>query len=735
VKIYYLILSFLFSISTALAAGGNILDITDSISSRRNVYANLGSGSYPNFEFAPINNTVNLNTDNLSFSDSTFHGAQSNTSEDIIGNTINITASNLTGIGVLFAGKCNSCSGDSRVERNVININESSNNTYIRIIYGGEYEGTGIATVIDNHVYIKSGAINIVYGGHTTNTNSVIDSNSVYLSNLTSASNSTGIYGGYGGNQVINNTVEIKDSNFIGANIAGGYVNGSNGEASGNIVSIEGVVINGNIYGGYASTNAPNATVANNTINISGSSDLSNANIFGGYAENSGTISGNTLNLSTNIVVLSAAGFDNYNFTIEGANAGNAMLSASDSAINMSNTTVGLYLKDSSTQLNVGDKIWLVENMNATTIDQAGGTMRAGATMLYDWDILVDNNNLYAVINKDTNTGGGGGNGGGNGGGGNGGGAGYLNPATKSLLEGNLSSLGVLIQGADLIADSGINALDSALFYGRSGMFSAVSGNSVKLNSGSYVNTQSASLILGVGHKINSSLYGIFIEGGGGKHNTFNRFDKSVVKGNGDNTYAGGGLLGKIVFGSMYLDSSIRGGYVATNYTADYSPDAKYNISSIYYGGHMGAGLVQNKNNWSFTEYVKYLATLQQGNTVILDTKEEIHFANMMSSRAVVGLRSKYKSIFLGYAYEQELNGEARGTASNAKHSNMVMESPVIKGGTSVIEAGFDKDAVKLYSRKSAGVNVGSFNIGMGGKYYIGVRNGFSVNARVGYMF
>ncbi|MDR2008187.1 MAG: hypothetical protein LBQ34_04360, partial [Alphaproteobacteria bacterium] len=617
---------------------------------------------------------------------------------------------NLNAGNYIFMGGSSIDSGETNheVSGNIISIEGGTYN--IGDIYGGEFHSSSVTTAYN--AQIKNNVINISGGTFDDvvmvagylNVGSRFPQNSVINNGINISGNATfinsHIYGSDGGSVMENNFINIKNGNFQDTVIAGGYVSVTSSgnptfEVSGNIVSIEGGTFSGTIYGGYAENSSNASLVKDNIVNISGNSDLTNAYLYGGYnAGNTGEISGNTLNLSTSINVKVASGFDNYNFSIDSSNVNsNSMLHAADSATDMDNTTVGLYLKDSSTTLHVGDTIWLVENMNANTINQAFSHIKVGATMLYDWELLIDGNNLYAIINKDINpppppcegedcNGGGDGNGGDNGGG-----AGYLNPETKSLLEGNISSLGVLIQGADLIVDSGISALDAGVFDGRNGMFSAVSGGSVKLNSGSYVNVQSGSLILGLGKKLNRSLFGIFVEGGGGKHNTFNRLEDSIVRGNGNNTYAGGGLLGRLGSENIYVDSSVRGGYALTSYSADYSPDAKYNIGSLYYGGHVGFGLIQNRNNWSFTEYVKYLATIQQGNNVILDTKEEIRFANMMSSRAVAGLRGKYNGVYLGYAYEQELNGEAKGTASNAKHSNLVMESPIIKGGTSVLEA------------------------------------------------
>ncbi|MDR2008263.1 MAG: hypothetical protein LBQ34_04755 [Alphaproteobacteria bacterium] len=689
-------------------------------------------------------NTVNFTQNNLDIGDFNIYGALPQNKSDVTGNTVNIYASGLQNIGVISGGNNDKTPSNTyNASNNTVDINETSNNTYTKDIYGA----IGGGELRNNKVIIKSGAIANVYGGYSwvyvsDFVNRIFDSNSVYLSNLTSSSTATKIYGALGSSNdnpaiavslVTNNSVEIKNSTFVGAvivgaqygmeisgnsvsienstiegNIYGGFtdVNNDSIKVSNNIVSINGGTIIGSIYGGYS----PAATTIDNTVNIDGTPDLSQASIYGGYVANPSDttlVSGNTLNLQTTITVLSASGFDNYNFYTDGLNLNIPMLAATDSAIDMDNTVIGLYLKDNSS-LKAGDKIWLVSNMTGNTINQATGKMRSGATQIYDWEMLIDNNNLYAQIKNDIEVGG------------------NLNPETKSLLEGNLSSLGVLIQGADLIADSN-DTLDSIAYEDSNGMFSGININSIKLNSGSHIDIQSGSLLVGLGSKINNYTYGAFVEAGSGRHNTYNEFEDSIVKGDGKNTYAGAGFLGRLSFDFIYVDASIRAGYATTRYSADYSPDAKYNIGSMYYGGHAGTGLVQNMGNFSLNEYVKYLATMQQGQTITLDSKEEINFANIMSSRATAGLRAKYNGVYLGYAYEQELAGEA-----NATTANTAIDAPVIKGGTSVIEAGYNQS---LSLRASRFYESSGFNVGMGGKYYIGTRNGFSANMKIGYLF
>ncbi|MCL2567657.1 MAG: hypothetical protein FWE18_06170 [Alphaproteobacteria bacterium] len=646
-------------------------------------------------------NVINLKTDNINFNGFSVFGNTINGSNNATRNTINITARGLTNVGDIYGGRA-----DADSQFHVINIS-------------GE---------------------------------------------ISSASGDNVIYGGWGQSPTSNGT---------------SYVNANTINISGNAV-IKGF----NIYTAFmANDHGGGGGANNNTMNISGNPDLSTSSIFGGYNSKTKVSSGNNLNLSSHISVLTAGYFQNYNFYTDGKNISQSMLKATQTTIDMNSAVIGLYLQANSNPLYDGDKIFLVENMSGSGLTQASRHIRVGATIIYDWEILADGGNLYAVIkndiippdscfanqdlcqnpdnslpNVDCN----------NyqplcEGGGNGGGAGRLNPETKSLSAGRIASIAMLSSGLDLLVENGISSLNSALQNDDYGWFSSINAGQIKYNSDSQTNTnnssidtQNASFVLGLGSKLDNILMGVFLEGGGGNHNTYNEFEDSIVNGNGRNAYAGGGLLFRLSYinkatytaprntsgklsarqaakksaeWSIYFDVSARGGYAITNYEADYSPDAKYNTGSMYYGGHAGAGLVHGLgvDGLSLNEYVKYLAIVAQGGNVVLDSQEEIQFANIMSSRGVAGIRAKYEIVYIGYAYEQELAGYA-----NAKTRNMAIDAPSIQGGTGVIEAGYDQTFSQKPSRFGAGYG---FNIGLGGKYYMGVRNGYSANVKIAYLF
>ncbi|MBR3624006.1 MAG: hypothetical protein IKN43_11755, partial [Selenomonadaceae bacterium] len=154
--------------------------------------------------------------------------------------------------------------------------------------------------------------------GNASN-NIVTVNNSTYKINdgeETSYSGSKNIYGGMVG------AVDATD------HIMGG--NASSGDASSNTININrGDFSGANVYDGYASTGA----ASNNIINISGTSNLDNASIYGGYAANSETSSENPLIVSND--KLSPQGVTGSDIVVSYPDATDATGAASNNTINI----------------------------------------------------------------------------------------------------------------------------------------------------------------------------------------------------------------------------------------------------------------------------------------------------------------------------------------------------------------------------------------------------------------
>lgn len=213
-----------------------------------------------------------------------------------------------------------------------VEINDS---TFDRI-YGGYTDGSNdTATANNNTVTLNGSNIDYVYGGHSghrsANVNTVTitggkygvvvggssgnnaDSNVVSISN---AAINRYIIGGLGITTADSNKIEITNSNVNissstkGWALTGGYA--SSGNASENKIIITDSTISGNVYGGYidaASTQIAN----NNSITITGSSNIANANLYG-YATYSGNakVSNNTLTLNGWSVIAGVGNADKF---------------------------------------------------------------------------------------------------------------------------------------------------------------------------------------------------------------------------------------------------------------------------------------------------------------------------------------------------------------------------------------------------------------------------------------
>jgi hypothetical protein len=182
------------------------------------------------------------------------------------------------------------------------------------------------------------------------------------------------------------------------------------------------------------------------------------------------------------------------------------------------------------------------------------------------------------------------------------------NPRVKALSEGIVAGQAFLNLGTDLIADAGMSSALSASAGTQSGpaFFGAVSYGSFRHETGSHVKVDGFSIVLGPAYAIELTpgrlTLGAFFEYGDGSYDTYNDFaNYASVHGDGDTSYAGGGLLGRMDFanhgsGSFYVELSARAGQIKTDFsTLDFLPFiASYDLSATYYGVHAGLGHVFN---------------------------------------------------------------------------------------------------------------------------------------------
>ena len=281
---------------------------------------------------------------------------------------------------------------------------------------------------------------------------------------------------------------------------------------------------------------------------------------------------------------------------------------------------------------------------------------------------------------------------------------------SKALPEGFLGGLALNLQGADLVAGRGMESAvrassgtDDAERHGFAG-FGALSGGSLRYNTGSHLDMNSLSLLTGLAWGIDLApgrlTLGAFFEYGNGSYDTHNSFTNAAsVDGDGNAYYPGGGLLARMDFvntgpGRFYAEASGRAGKTHNEYDSSDLRDAAgrkadYDSSSPYYGLHFGTGYVWNINDAATLDlYGKYFWTRQQGDSVGLSTGEHLSFDDINSSRLRFGGRFAYilnehVAPYIGAAWEHEFDGKARATTNGFD-----IDAPNLHGNTGIGEMG-----------------------------------------------
>ncbi len=197
------------------------------------------------------NSTVACGSDGIYGAWNQYTGIATNNSVTMTGSTV---TANVYGSYTASASKKNASEGTN----NTITIEDC---TLTGTVYGGYIWSGGIAAVSDNHIRITDTTVTgAVYGA------------CIYEGDATG------------------NDVQISSS-AVTSNVIGGYA--YYGNATGNDVQLTAATVTNSVFGGYAR----NGNATGNTVTIQSGSDLSAANVYGGYSYSGGDVSGNTLNI------------------------------------------------------------------------------------------------------------------------------------------------------------------------------------------------------------------------------------------------------------------------------------------------------------------------------------------------------------------------------------------------------------------------------------------------------
>jgi outer membrane autotransporter protein len=564
------------------------------------------------------------------------------------------------------------------------------------------------------------------------------------------------IYGGLatagnGAATATGNTVTVNGAS-VELTVSGGRaVSTQTATANNNSVTINGGFIQMDVAGGHVDS-AYNAIATSNTVIISGNPTFgAGAIIYGGYNAQGSSATGDIFTgnrLALKSPGLTVGGLYNFQYldfylpTTFGAGdkmliiapGGEAQLSENSDGSGRQ-ATVNVGIDGASTPLKAGDQVILIDASAGTLTgapanSKATGSGMQGVTLLYEFDITTAGNQVLATVAGTAS-----------------GRGPTVNPQAKSLPEGFIASVAATMQGADLAAGQGMGNAVNATRVGSAGAapvfagFSAMSGGSMRINSGSHVDMHSVSLMAGFAwardFDFGRPTLGAFFEYGTGSYDTYNSFANAAsVKGNGNAYYYGGGVLARMDFvdtgpGHFYAEGSFRAGRLHNDYRNGDLRDAmgrraEYTSSSPYYGFHIGAGYTwQFSKKASLDLYSKYFWTRVEGDSVRLATGDPIKFKAVDSSRLRFGGRVTYAvnehvSPYIGAAYEREFDGKARATTNGFD-----IPAPSIRGDTGIGEIG-----LTLTPSKNLPLSI---DVGVQG--YVGKRQGVTGSLQVKWTF
>ena len=642
---------------------------------------------------------------------------------DVVRNKLLVTGVGTNGLTHFAAAGLNTFTTGSLTD-NALTI-DSENPLTIRDVYGAYSSntttssgsggsggsGSSSSTMSGNSVTLKRGALTGTVYGAKSEAAVKADANKV---TVTGGSVSGNVYGGYSTSDDAENNIVDLSTVRIGGDVVGGY--GAN--AKNNTVTLRGTEIAGSVYGGQLVGGASAAAGDGNTLNVY---DMG-AKV--GYFED----------------------FQNINFYLSPrADRTQSMLTTTQAKNkDLRSTTIAMELDGGYAPVAVGDDISLVKLPDAQNIVTASNLSSTtyqttkGVTLDYEYTLNTRStassamkNELYAHV---TNM--------------------KVKDETKSLVETQAAAIAFLASGSDLITDVGIPAAETAAMQiadivdapsaassaqgsgaaaplstlGSYQMFAAQSFGSMRLQSGSYVDTKGWNL--NVGYARRSELtsgaltFGPFIEYGRGSYDSY--LDDGT-HGNGKTSYIGAGVMAKSESESgTYFEGSLRVGRAKSDYSGNIAgKSTSYDGSSSYFAGHLGIGQKKEFVSGNKLEtYAKYFYAHQAGMSAKLSSGEPYDFGASTSSRIRFGTRYTMKNdmdgeFYAGLAWEYEFDG--KGTASYEGYN---LPSTSLKGSTMLFELGYRFAPVD--STVSYGLNLTGFK---------GKRKGFTGGFNIAWAF
>ena len=308
---------------------------------------------------------------------------------------------------------------------------------------------------------------------------------------------------------------------------------------------------------------------------------------------------------------------------------------------------------------------------------------------------------------------------------------GQIEDNRKSIVETMTGSAAFLRAGADLFAGAGI-ASASIQTAGADDFtaFAAISGASMRYETGSYVEMRGMNLAVGFARALRGSngrlLFGPMVEYGRGNYDSY----VNDAHGDGSVRYVGGGaFVRQEQKGGMFYEGSLRFGRADMDYAADLPTGrtpthTSYDTDTNYFGAHLGLGQRITEQSGSERElYIRYFYTRQNGTDATLSTGERYCFDAAHSHRLRAGARWKVPqkggALILGAAAQYEFGGETDATVEVGGRAYDT-PAPTLKGFSGSLELGWK---ASLSENATADISV----TGWAGKQRgVSVRAGFT---------
>ena len=401
--------------------------------------------------------------------------------------------------------------------------------------------------------------------------------------------------------------------------------------------------------------------------------------------------------------------FDNINWQ----NNGTVLTITVGYTDNLTNTTIDTIHIAGGSNINVGDKMTLIESGNNTDLGLTEGnvtdTFTAGVAREGLGSTSVNGN--VVTFNIDSIK---------------------LSSQAVSAAQTRAASAAFVNQGTDLISDS-LDTISRDDNYGVK-TFAAVHGNRSKYDVADDIKINGWSTIVGVGNadKFDNGSefsWGVFYENGSGNYRTYNSFNNEFFRGDGSMVYNGGGIAARYENkNGVYTEGSLRAGMLKNeldNAMHDVNGSYGYETESAYYGAHIGVGKIISLSDSSDLDiYGKFFHTYTEGDSVTI-AGDKFDFDSITSDRLRVGARitsnkeNKF-STYYGLAYEYEFNGDADMTVQGLR-----ADTQSLQGSSVMAEVGFNYQPTPT--------SPWSFDLNMRG--YTGERQGGSFNVQATYTF